>query len=46
MMVIAKLPRGRRDCRNRIATGHACYERYRAYLKRTIDEQFALFLPV
>jgi transcriptional regulator with XRE-family HTH domain len=30
----------------RIAAGHACYERYRAYLKRTIAEQFALFLPV
>jgi transcriptional regulator with XRE-family HTH domain len=30
----------------RIAAGHVCYERYRAYLKRTIEEQFALFLPV
>jgi transcriptional regulator with XRE-family HTH domain len=30
----------------RIAVGHARYEHYRAYLKRTIAEQFALFLPV
>jgi transcriptional regulator with XRE-family HTH domain len=30
----------------RVAAGDACYERYRAYLKRTLDEHFALFLPV
>src|SRR5204862_6228003 len=30
----------------RIASDHACYARYRAYLKRTLAEQFALFLPV
>jgi transcriptional regulator with XRE-family HTH domain len=29
----------------RIAAGHACYETYRNYLKRTIEEPFALFLP-
>ncbi len=28
----------------RIADGHACHERYRKLLKRTADEQFALFL--
>jgi transcriptional regulator with XRE-family HTH domain len=30
----------------RIAPDHACYERYRKYLKRTTEEQFAQFLPV
>jgi transcriptional regulator with XRE-family HTH domain len=30
----------------RIGTDHPCYERYRKHLKRTTDEQFALFLPV
>jgi len=30
----------------RIAAGHACYERYRRYLRRTTEEEFALFLPV
>ena len=30
----------------RIAAGHRCYETYRSYLKRTIEEPFALFLPV
>ena len=30
----------------RVAVGDACYERYRAYLKRTIDERFALLLAV
>ena len=30
----------------RIAAGHPCYEGYRKYLKRTVEEQFALFLPV
>src|SRR5262245_49796732 len=29
----------------RVTAEHACYERYRAYLKRTIDEPFALFFP-
>jgi len=29
----------------RIGAGHARYEAYRKYLKRTIDEPFALFLP-
>ena len=29
----------------RIAAGHPCYENYRSYLKRTIEEQFARFLP-
>ncbi len=29
----------------RIAGGHRCYEAYRAYLKRTVEEPFALFLP-
>jgi transcriptional regulator with XRE-family HTH domain len=29
----------------RVGAGHPCYERYRKYLKRTVDEQFALFLP-
>jgi transcriptional regulator with XRE-family HTH domain len=29
----------------RIDTDHACYARYRQYLRRTIDEPFALFLP-
>jgi hypothetical protein len=29
----------------RIAAGHPCYEHYRRYLKRTIEEPFALFLP-
>ncbi len=27
----------------RIAADHACYARYRAYLRRTVDEPFALF---
>jgi transcriptional regulator with XRE-family HTH domain len=30
----------------RISAGHPCYERYRKHLKRTIEEPFALFLPV
>jgi transcriptional regulator with XRE-family HTH domain len=29
----------------RVASGHHCYERYRSYLKRTVEEPFALFLP-
>jgi len=29
----------------RIATGHPCHEPYRKYLRRTIEEPFALFLP-
>jgi len=28
----------------RIPAGHACHERYRKYLKRTVEEPFALFL--
>jgi transcriptional regulator with XRE-family HTH domain len=30
----------------RIVAGHPCYERYRKYLKRTVEEPFALLLPV
>jgi transcriptional regulator with XRE-family HTH domain len=30
----------------RIAAGHHCYEPYRKALRRTIEEPFALFLPV
>jgi len=30
----------------RIAAGHHCYEGYRKALRRTIEEPFALFLPV
>jgi transcriptional regulator with XRE-family HTH domain len=30
----------------RIAAGHPCHERYRKYLKRTVEEPFALFLAV
>jgi transcriptional regulator with XRE-family HTH domain len=30
----------------RISAGHPCHERYRKYLKRTVEEPFALFLPV
>ncbi len=30
----------------RIAAGHPCYETYRKALRRTIEEPFALFLPV
>jgi len=29
----------------RVATDHPCYERYRKYLKRTVEEPFVLFLP-
>jgi hypothetical protein len=29
----------------RIGAGHACYPAYRKYLKRTVEEPFALFLP-
>jgi transcriptional regulator with XRE-family HTH domain len=29
----------------RIPAGHPCYERYRKYLKRAVEEPFALFLP-
>jgi transcriptional regulator with XRE-family HTH domain len=29
----------------RICAGHSCYGRYRKYLKRTVEEPFALFLP-
>jgi transcriptional regulator with XRE-family HTH domain len=29
----------------RIADGHPCYPAYRAHLRRTVDEPFALFLP-
>jgi transcriptional regulator with XRE-family HTH domain len=29
----------------RIADGHPCYRDYRAHLKRTVEEPFALFLP-
>jgi transcriptional regulator with XRE-family HTH domain len=28
-----------------IRAGDRCYERYRQYLKRTVDDQFAVFLP-
>jgi hypothetical protein len=28
----------------RISLGHPCYEAYRAYLTRTVDEPYALFL--
>jgi hypothetical protein len=28
-----------------IRVGDRCYERYRRYLKRTLDDQFAVFLP-
>ena len=28
-----------------IRAGDRCYERYRHYLKRTVDDQFAVFLP-
>jgi transcriptional regulator with XRE-family HTH domain len=30
----------------RIAGGHAMHDRYQLYLKRTLDEPFAMFLPV
>jgi len=30
----------------RIAAGHHCYEPYRKALRRTLEEPFALFLPV
>jgi transcriptional regulator with XRE-family HTH domain len=30
----------------RISPGHRCHEDYRKHLKRTTEEQFALFLPV
>jgi hypothetical protein len=29
----------------RIIAGHPCYERFRAYLRRTVEEPFALFMP-
>jgi len=29
----------------RISAGHTCYPSYRQYLKRTVEEPFALFLP-
>jgi transcriptional regulator with XRE-family HTH domain len=29
----------------RIGSGQACFERYRAHLRRTVEEPFALFLP-
>jgi transcriptional regulator with XRE-family HTH domain len=29
----------------RITAGHSCYEVYRRYLSRTVEEQFARFLP-
>ena len=29
----------------RITAGHACFERYRKYLRRTVEESFARFLP-
>jgi transcriptional regulator with XRE-family HTH domain len=29
-----------------ISSAHPCYQAYRAYLRRTVDEQFALFLSV
>jgi len=29
----------------RVASGQACYETYRGYLRRTVEEPFALFLP-
>ena len=29
----------------RIAAGDPCYESYRRYLKRTVEEPFAVFLP-
>jgi hypothetical protein len=28
----------------RIGLGHPCHERYRAYLKRTVEDAFARFL--
>jgi transcriptional regulator with XRE-family HTH domain len=30
----------------RIASGHALHEKYQQFLKRTLDEPFAMFLPV
>src|SRR5215211_6390249 len=30
----------------RIVDGHACYQEYRRHLRRTVEEPFALFLPV
>ncbi|HWV55003.1 helix-turn-helix transcriptional regulator [Pseudorhodoplanes sp.] len=30
----------------RVAADHAMHDRYQAYLKRTLDEPFAMFLPV
>jgi transcriptional regulator with XRE-family HTH domain len=30
----------------RIASGHAAHDRYQQFLKRTLDEPFAMFLPV
>ena len=29
----------------RIAAGHPCYESYRKYLRRTVEEEFARLLP-
>ena len=29
----------------RVMAGHACYEIYHKYLKRTVEEPFVLFLP-
>jgi transcriptional regulator with XRE-family HTH domain len=30
----------------RIASGHGCHERYRRYLRRVVEEQYAMFLPI
>ena len=41
-MFAARLPGA---TRGRVAAGHPCYEAYRKYLRRTIEEPFAIFLP-
>jgi hypothetical protein len=45
---IALVPSGAIDpvAFGRIAAGHPCYEAYREVLRRTVEDRFALFLPV
>ena len=43
--LLSELPGDRVALVQQIAAGHACFQHYRQYLKRTIEEQYALFLP-
>ena len=43
-LAMVPVPRFPDAAYGRIAAGHACFERYRAYLRRTLDDSFAVLL--